>query len=58
MKQVAFSTIATTGIPRFRSCPLNVRKDETEIISLIKNYVFNVPCKELCFQNHNFLQAT
>ena len=37
MQQVAFSTVATTGIPSFRSCPLNVRKDETEIISFTLN---------------------
>lgn len=37
MQQVAFLTVATTGIPRFRSCPLNVRKDETEIISSTLN---------------------
>ena len=29
MQQVAFLTVATTGIPGFRSCPLNERKDET-----------------------------
>lgn len=37
MQQVAFLTVVTTGIPRFRSCPLNVRKDETEIISFTLN---------------------
>ena len=37
MQQVAFSTLATTGIPRFRSCPLNVRKDETVLYSYTLN---------------------
>ena len=37
MQQVEFSTLATTGIPRFRSYPLNVRKGETEIISFTLN---------------------
>jgi len=37
MQQVAFSTVATNGTPSFRSCPLNVRKDETEIISSTLN---------------------
>ena len=29
MQQVAFSTVTTTEIPKFRSYPLNVKKDET-----------------------------
>ena len=33
MQQVVFSNLATTGTPIFASLPLNVRKDETEIIS-------------------------
>jgi len=34
MQQVAFLTVARTGIPSFRSCPLNVKKDETDITQL------------------------
>ena len=37
MQHVAFSIVATTGIPRFRTCPLNIRKDETEIINSTLN---------------------
>ena len=37
MQQVAFSTVVTTEIPRFRSFSLNVRKSETEINQLTLN---------------------
>ena len=51
MEQIAFSTVATTGIPRFRSCPLNVRKDETEIISSTLNVKSDVCLINIFYKN-------
>ena len=48
MQQVVFSTLATTGTPSFASLPLNVRKDETEIISSTLNVKSDV-CLILLF---------